>query len=349
MNVLVTGHRGYVGSLLVRRLAEAGHQVTGLDTGWFEGCDLGPPPAPAHRSVDADVRDAQPSWFRGIDAVIHLAAFSNDPLGSFNPSLTARINHLAASNLARMARAAGVRRFVFASTCSVYGAGGESLLDESSPLDPLTPYAAAKAAAEHEILALAEPGFCPVSLRPGTAYGASPRLRGDLVVNNLLAHALFDGEVLLKSDGRQWRPIVHVEDIARVFVAVLEAPAQAVRGAVFNLGFEGENYRVAELATRVEQAVPGSVIRHADDAGPDTRSYRVDCSALARALPDFQPMYRLADGIADLARRLRGDGVTREAYFGPRFFRLEQVQAHLANGALDAMLRWRRLDASSAS
>ena len=340
MRVLVTGQDGYVGCLLVPLLRAAGHEVVGLDAGLYAGCSLGAEP-PAVASIARDIRDVSADQVAGIDAVAHLAGISNDPLGDLNPDVTYDVNHLGTVHLARVAKAAGVARFVFSSSCSNYGAAGEELLDESAPFNPVTAYGHSKVLAEHDLAELADERFSPVFLRSGTAYGVSPRLRGDLVVNNLTGYAVATGEVLFKSDGSPWRPLVHAEDIARAFVAALEAPRDAVHGEAFNVGSTGENYRVRQLGELVEQLVPGSRIVFGEGAGPDVRTYRVSCEKLAATLPDARPRWTVAHGIEQLRDTYVARGLTREELEGPRFQRIRRVRALQDEGRLDESLRWR--------
>jgi nucleoside-diphosphate-sugar epimerase len=338
MRVLVTGHRGYIGAVLVPRLLEAGHEVTGLDVDLYRGCDFGEPPRRVP-SLDLDVRAVEPEHCEGFDAVIHLAALSNDPLGDMNPELTYDINHRASVRLARAAKEAGVARFLFSSSCSLYGAAGEAPLTEEAGFNPVTPYGESKILVEQDLVKLADDEFTPVSLRNATVYGASPRLRADLVVNNLVGYAFTTGEVLIKSDGSPWRPLVHVEDVSRAFLALLEAPRDAVHGQAFNVGRQGENYRIRDVAALVEQCVPRSRVVYAAGAAPDTRNYRVDFSKLERAVPAFRPAWTVRSGIEELLEAYRRTGLGRERFLGPRFYRIQTVKARQAAGELDADLR----------
>jgi nucleoside-diphosphate-sugar epimerase len=342
MRVLITGHQGYIGTVLVPLLAEAGHDVTGLDTGLFDPCVLGPSPArvPALRM---DVRDVRAEHCRGYDAVIHLAALSNDPLGNLDPELTYDINYRSTVALARAARAAGVRRFLFSSSCSLYGAGSDrEALTEDAAFAPVTPYGESKIRAERELLELAADDFSPVFLRNATAYGFSPRLRGDLVVNDLVANALLSGEVRLLSDGMAWRPLVHVADIAAAFAALLEVRGERVHGRAYNIGQTAENYRIIDVARIVQDAVPGSEIIIAGRAAADKRDYRVSCDLVAAQVPEFKPRWTLADGVRQLVDAYRRHGLTAEDLRDGRYQRLRRIEALRRAGRIDDRLRWSR-------
>lgn len=337
MRVLLTGHQGYVGSVLAPLLAQAGHQVVGLDSGLFADCVLGPTPQDPP-SFPIDVRDVAPSHLTGFDAVVHLAALSNDPLGSLAPELTYEINHAASMSLARLAKDAGVRRFLYASTCSVYGAsGGADLLDEDAPLRPVTPYARSKILVEEGLHRLADADFAPVYLRNATAFGFSPRLRCDIVLNNLTARAYLHGEALVLSDGTPWRPLVHARDIARAFLAALEAPTLAVHDRAFNIGSEHNNVTVAQIAEEVVHAVPGSVLRITGETGADPRSYRVDFRRFREAV-GFECEWTVKAGAAELVDAYRRHGLTAED-FAHRFVRLSRLTARTTAGEIDADLR----------
>ncbi|MGH4030373.1 NAD-dependent epimerase/dehydratase family protein [Actinomycetota bacterium Odt1-20B] len=341
MRVLLTGHQGYLGTVMAPVLTAAGHEVVGLDAGLFADCVLGPPPAdaPGHR---VDLRDVTAEHVAGVDAVIHLAALSNDPLGSLAPELTYDINHHASVRLARLAREAGVRRFLYASTCSVYGAaGGDDLVTEDAPLRPVTPYAESKVRVEDDLHALADGDFSPVFMRNATAFGYSPRLRADIVVNNLVGHALLSGEVLVMSDGTPWRPLVHAADIARAFTAALTAPRETVHDRAFNIGTESNNVTVAEIADEVAEAVSGSKVVITGETGADPRSYRVDFSRFRDAVPGFDCEWTVKQGALELADAYRQFGLTRED-FEQRFTRLAVLRAASEAGAVDDTLRWRR-------
>ena len=319
-------------------LSEAGHQVSGLDCGLYSGCTIGPEPI-AVPSLTFDIRDVTPDHLAGFDAVCHLAAISNDPVGDLNPETTYDINFRASVALAAAARSAGVQRFLFSSSCSLYGAAGDQPLDENADFNPVTPYGESKILAEQEIAKLASENFCPVFLRNATAYGFSPRLRGDLVVNNLVGYALTTGEVFLKSDGTPWRPLVHIEDISRAFLAALEAPASVVHNRAFNVGLTSENYRVREVAEIVQSVVAGSRIVLATSAGPDKRNYRVSCDRIARELPGFHPQWTVRRGVGELYDAYRSFGLSLEDLTGSRLQRIARVMELQARGEIDGSLR----------
>jgi nucleoside-diphosphate-sugar epimerase len=341
MRVLVTGHTGFIGAVMVPMLQRAGHDVFGMDTGFYDECNfLGSMARIA--TLRKDLRDATGDDLKGVDAVVHLAALSNDPLGDFDPELTYDINHRATARLASLAREAKVRRFLFSSSCSNYGAsGGDGLLDERAAFNPVTAYGISKVRAEKDLLELATDEFSPVLLRSATAYGVSPRLRCDIVLNNLTAWAVATGKVLIKSDGTPWRPIVHVEDICRAFAAALEAPRETVHAQAFNVGRPEENYRIRELADIVQDVVPGSQIDYAKDGGPDPRCYRVDFGKIHRLLPEFKPQWNARRGAEELYDAYRRGGLVIEDCEGPRFERIDHLKFLLATDRVDSTLRWR--------
>lgn len=337
MKILVTGNRGYIGAVLAPMLLEAGHEVTGLDVDLYAGCDFGEPGREVP-TLDLDLREVEARHCEGFDAVIHLAALSNDPLGDLDPELTYEINHRASIRLARAAKAAGVERFLFSSSCSLYGASGDGLLDEDAPFHPVTAYGESKVLVERDLAGLADERFTPVSMRNATVYGASPRLRADVVVNNLVGYACTTGEVLIKSDGSPWRPLVHVRDVCAAFLAVLEAPREAVHGRAFNVGRPDENYRIREVADIVAEEIPGSRVEYAPGGSADTRNYRVDFSRLVRELPAYAPEWTVRSGVQELRDAFARQGLSAAEFLGPRYYRIQTVRERQSRGELDARL-----------
>jgi len=320
-------------------LLAAKHEVVGLDSDLFERCTFGEG-IEEIPEIRKDIRDVEAADVEGFDAILHLAGLSNDPLGNLNPELTYEINYRASVKLAKLAKEAGVTRYIFSSSCSNYGAGGEDWLTETSPFNPVTPYGESKVLVEQEVSQLADDDFSPTFLRNATAYGVSPRLRFDLVLNNLVAWAITTGQVYIKSDGTPWRPIVHIEDISRAFVAVLHAPRDLVHNEAFNVGRNEDNYRIRELADIVEEVVPGCRIEYAKDGGPDKRCYRVDCSKILETLPEFQPQWNARRGAEELYAAYQKIGLTLDEFEGEKYKRIAHIQSLLASGKLNETLRW---------
>jgi nucleoside-diphosphate-sugar epimerase len=337
--VLLTGSHGYIGVILGPMLQASGYDVVGLDSDLYAECTFGPR-MPKIPLLKKDLRDLTTADMRGFQAVLHLAGLSNDPLGDLNPQVTFDINHLASVHLAELAREAGVERYIFSSSCSTYGAAGDAILTEAAEFNPVTPYGESKVFVERDVAKLASDRFTPVFLRNATAYGVSPRMRFDLVLNNLVAWAFTTGRVFIKSDGTPWRPIIHIEDISRAFVAALEAPREVVHNQAFNVGRNDQNYQVRDLAKIVEETVPGCRIEYATDASPDKRNYRVDFGKIARVLPGFQPQWTARRGAEELLAAYREIGLSLVDFEGPRYKRIDHIKRMLAEGRLDASLRW---------
>jgi nucleoside-diphosphate-sugar epimerase len=343
MRVLITGHNGYVGSIMAPMFVGASHTVTGLDTNLYKGSTFG-----NHRGilpieeVEKDIRDITQEDLEGFQAVIHLAGLSNDPLGDLNPELTYEVNHRASVRLAELAKAAGVARYIFSSSCSNYGAGVEDWLNEDSPFNPVTPYGNSKVFTERDVALLADDNFSPTFMRSGTAYGVSPRLRFDLVLNNLVAWAYTTGRVFLKSDGSAWRPIVHIEDMSRAFLVVLNAPRERVHNKAFNVGRTQENYQIRELAEIVAETVPNSRVEYAEGASPDKRNYRVNCDRIKETLPEYQPQWTARQGAQELFASYQEVGLNLDEFEGPRYRRVNHIKELIQSGRLDESLRWRQ-------
>lgn len=338
--VLVTGHKGYIGQVLLPMLQAEGYEVAGLDSDLYRRCTFGPTLNEVP-SIEKDIRDVEIDDVRGFDAIVHLAALSNDPLGNLRPELTYEVNHLATVRLARLAKEAGTRRFIFSSSCSNYGASEDGLLNETAPLNPVTPYGVSKVRAEEDLEKLGDECFTAVFLRNATCYGVSPRHRFDVVLNNLTAWAFTTGSIFLKSDGTPWRPLVHIEDVARAVVAALQAPRTAVHNEAFNIGRPEENFRIREIAEVVSRAIPSARVEFSKTAGPDKRCYRIDCSKAKRVLTAFQPIWTIERGVRELLDAYAQIGLRLEDFEGPRYNRIDHVRMLLAEGELDATLRRR--------
>ncbi|MEP7290283.1 MAG: SDR family oxidoreductase [Chloroflexota bacterium] len=339
MRILVTGHKGYIGAVLVPMLLAKNYEVVGLDVDLFKAGVFNDAAADT-AEIKKDIRDVQAQDLEGFEAIIHLAALSNDPLGNLDPELTYDINCRSSVQLAELAKVAGVERFLFSSSCSNYGAAGGEMMTEESELNPVTPYGKSKVMVEAAVQKLASDRFSPVFLRNATAYGVSPRLRCDLVVNNIAAWAFTTGRVLMKSDGSPWRPLVHVQDISAAFIAALEAPRPAIHNQVFNIGRTSENFQVRQVAQMVVEALPQATVEFASNASPDSRDYRVSFEKVTRILPSFMPQWTVEKGIKELLEAYAKARLTVDDFEGIRFNRIAQIKQLLNAGAVDSRLRW---------
>jgi nucleoside-diphosphate-sugar epimerase len=337
--LLITGHNGYIGSVMVPVFAQAGYEVVGLDTGYFRECTLVPDKVSVP-SICKDIRSLDPADLHGFYAVIHLAALSNDPIGNLNGGWTRQINYEASVRLAECAKAAGVERFLFSSSCIMYGMSEASVVNEDSPLDPRTEYARSKVLGEQAISALASAGFSPTFLRNGTIYGLSPRMRFDTVLNDLVAAAVTTRKVVVHSDGKPWRPVVHVEDVARAFMTVLEAPVEKIHNQAFNTGANELNHQILELAEIVAQTVPGCELELRAQSGADQRTYKADFAKFARTFPDFKFRWMAEKGSEELYRAFDAIELTYENFTDKRFTRLKWLRHLMDTGRLDGSLRW---------
>ena len=339
MKVLVTGHKGFIGTVLVPMLLEKKYDVVGLDSDLYRRCTYGEAPVQIPE-IFKDVRDVELGDVKGFDAIMHLAALSNDMLGNINPELTLDINYRASVRLAELAKEAGVSRFLFSASCSMYGAAGDNFLDETSTFNPVTPYAESNVLSERDIRTLADETFSPIFLRNATAYGVSPRMRFDLVLNNLMAWAYTTGSILMKSDGTPWRPIVHIEDISRAFMTLLEAPRDLVHNQAFNIGLNDENYRIRELAAIVKETIPGCEIEYAEGAGPDKRCYRVDFQKYTAAFSDKPLQWNARKGAQQIYESYQKYGLDKDEYEGVKYKRIAHIMYLMDEGLLDDSLRW---------
>ncbi len=339
MKILVTGHNGYIGTILTPMLLLRGYSVVGLDSNFFEKCTFGNGIANIP-NIKKDIREISIEDLEGFNTIIHLGGLSNDPLGDLNPDLTLDINYKASVKLAKLAKKAGTQRFIFSSSCSNYGAAGDKMIDENGRFNPVTPYGRSKVLVEKEVAKLADSKFCPTFLRNATAYGVSPRLRFDLVLNNLVAWACTTGQIYIKSDGTPWRPIVHIEDISRAIIAILEAPSKLINNEAFNVGRNEDNYQIRDLAEIVKEVVPSCRIKYAKDAGPDKRCYRVDCSKIARIFPGLKLQWNARKGAEQLYESFSKSELSPDDFEGPKFKRIAHIKYLISSGRLDNNLRW---------
>jgi nucleoside-diphosphate-sugar epimerase len=341
MRILVTGHLGYIGTVMVPIFLSEGFDVAGLDSDLYRSCTFGEQPVKIP-NIYKDIRDMEIDDVKGFDAVCHLAGLSNDPLGDFNPELTYDINYKASVRLAEMAKEVGVKRFVFSSSCSCYGAAGDQMLTEQAEFNPVTPYGQSKVWTERDISHMADDNFSPVFLRNATAYGVSPRLRFDLVLNNLTAWAFTTGKIMMKSDGSPWRPIVHIRDIALAFLTVLNAQRELVHNEAFNVGLTSDNLQIRDIAKIVGQTVPDCEVQFAEGASPDRRNYRVNCNRLPEVLTSFKPQWDARRGAQELYQAYKKYGITLDDFEGPKYQRIGHIRKLIKEGILDENLRFKK-------
>ncbi len=339
MKVLVTGHRGFIGTVMVPMLVKEGFDVTGLDTDLYRYCTYGDM-ALEIPTILKDVRDVEKEDLEAFDAVVHLAALSNDPLGNLNPALTYDINYKASVRIAEIAKEVGVKRFLFASSCSMYGKAGDIILDETADFNPVTPYAKSKVYVERDVSQMASDEFSLVFLRNATAYGVSPRIRFDLVINNLVAWAFTTGKILMKSDGTPWRPLVHIEDISQAVICALKAPQETIHNLAVNVGSNEENYQMRDLAVYVKEVVPNCELEYSKDAGPDPRCYRVNFDKIHKTFPDFKTRWTAKKGVEQCYQSYLKHGLQKDEYEGIRYKRIAHIENLIKEGKLDINLRW---------
>jgi nucleoside-diphosphate-sugar epimerase len=339
MRIIITGNNGYIGTVLTPMLLELGHELQGLDTNLYESCTFHTDLPLEINTLNKDIRDVEIRNLEGFDAIIHLAGLSNDPLGYFNPKITYEINHHASVKLARLSKKAGIKRFLYASSCSNYGVAGDEFIDEEGDLNPITPYAISKMKVEEDLRKLADDHFSPVFLRNGTAYGFSPRIRFDLVVNNLVAWAYTTKQIYLKSDGSAWRPLVHIRDIAHAFIKILEAPLEIIHNQVFNIGNTSENYKVINLVEEIIKVIPDAEVKFAQGASADTRSYRVNCDKIQRLIPEYKPVWDVPKGIEELYESYKRINLHADDFESHRYKRVAHIKYLIDNGLLDHSLR----------
>jgi len=338
--ILVTGNNGFIGTILVKLLVEKGYEVFGIDTNYFdEDCNLYPYKNDI-MDIKKDVRNIAKEDLKDVYAVCHLAALSNDPIGELDPDLTYDINYHASVRLAKLAKKLGVTKFIYSSSCSLYGIAGEEAITEEAEFNPVTAYAKSKVLTEKSILPLSDSDFSVTTLRNATAYGISPKLRVDLVVNNLVGWALTTGQIKILSDGTPWRPLIHAEDIARAFIAVIEAPKEVIKGEAFNVGKNSENYQVKDIATMIKAVLPDCEIIITGEHGPDSRTYKVNFDKIGRMLQGFDPQWNLKKGIEQIVNYYKQYGMSSNKFNDRYFIRLKQIKYLVDKGLVDSTLYW---------